>query len=79
MPSPYSCHQDSLTGNKQYWLPCHEHETLLTQGFVKVSVCSDVPPTDEELAELAFEGRQPPPPLGYVRVPVADLAGLQRR
>lgn len=49
------------------------------QGCVKVSVCSDVPPTDEELAELAFEGKQPPLPLGYVRVPVEDLAGLERR
>lgn len=50
-----------------------------TQGCVKVSVCSDVPPSDEELAELAFEGKQPPPPLGYVRVPIADLPGLERR
>eukprot|EP00752_Nemacystus_decipiens_P007832 g6997.t1 len=48
------------------------------QGCVKVSVCSDVPPSDEQLAELAFEGKQPPPPLGFVRVPVADLAGLER-
>lgn len=40
---------------------------------------SDVPPTEEQLAELAFEGKQPPPPLGYVRVPVVDLAGLERR
>lgn len=44
-----------------------------------MSVCSAPPPSDEDLAELAFEGEQPPPPLGYVRVPVADLAGLERR
>ncbi len=49
------------------------------QGHVRVSVYSGAPPTEEELAELAFEGRPPPPPLGCVRVPVADLAGLERR
>lgn len=49
------------------------------QGYIKVSLRSDAPLTDEQLAELAFQGEQLPLPLGYVRLPVADLPGLERR
>lgn len=49
------------------------------QGRLKVSVCPGAPLDEERLAELAFEGKLPPAPLGFVNVPVADLAGLERR
>lgn len=49
------------------------------QGHLKVSVCPGAPLDEERLAELAFGGKLPPAPLGFVSVPVADLAGLERR
>ena len=49
------------------------------QGYLKVSVRSGVPLTEEDLAELAFQGKGSPSPVGYVRVPKADLQGLERR
>lgn len=49
------------------------------QGHLKVSVCPGAPLDEERLAELAFEGKLPPASLGFVNVPVADLAGLERR
>eukprot|EP00904_Undaria_pinnatifida_P005615 jgi/Undpi1/2183/HiC_scaffold_12.g05569.m1 len=50
----------------------------LHQGYLKVSVRSGVPLTEEDLAELAFQGKGSPSPVGYVRVPKADLQGLER-
>ncbi|CAM9298391.1 unnamed protein product, partial [Ectocarpus sp. 6 AP-2014] len=50
----------------------------LQQGHLKVSVCPGAPLDEARLAELAFGGKLPPAPLGFVSVPVADLAGLER-
>ncbi|CAM9952979.1 unnamed protein product, partial [Scytosiphon promiscuus] len=50
----------------------------LGRGHLKVAVCSGHPLGEEELTELAFRGVEPPPPVGYVRVPLSDLAGLER-
>lgn len=40
---------------------------------------SGAPLTEEESAELAFQGQEAPSPLGYLQVPIADLPGLDRR
>ncbi|CAN0129375.1 unnamed protein product, partial [Ectocarpus sp. 13 AM-2016] len=69
-----STYDASPSWNRTLTLPLNS----LQQGHLKVSVCPGAPLDEERLAELAFGGKLPPAPLGFVSVPVADLAGLER-
>ena len=62
-----------------WWCCCCDCCFAAPKGYLKVSVRSGVPLTEEDLAELAFQGKGSPSPVGYVRVPKADLQGLERR
>lgn len=51
----------------------------LSQGSVTVSLREGAILTEEVLVELAFNGKEVPPPLGFMRIPLSDVADLEQR